>query len=397
MLAAKYQMPRFAKGKAHPKFLKGDPAQLNAAETLVEILPTLVGESKEVVEQSLLGITELNPKIGEGLAQLLIGICTFEQADSKAAAQLRQRVFDQSAAYWKNPHPEASTEGHRAQIAKTLDGLPEDWQEDANHLLFGDLPSNQRLLSTPELTTQGLIDRYNLAQAQGLLIQAQSIELEVIGQTNIGQLLQMLKFFGLLFIITTQSTERLVIQVDGPTSVLETSRSYGVELANFFPAVLNLKGVWRLTAPVKVAGKKGLFTFECSHLSKYRSHYPKRTEWAGERLIEVQDRFNQKYGPSLKAQCTNRLMTLKNGQNLLPDLCLKAGKKEVWVQWLRHLSPAKKKWLLEIKQQLPKNYLIVFKGKVSQHQTLLDQMAPNLFLFSSQLTAPALKKIFEAT
>jgi len=396
MLASKYQLPRFVKSKAHPKFLKGDTPQKTTAESLIGLLPNLVGEPKEQVEQALLEAQELSPKIGEGLVQLLINLCEFESADSKTAAEQRERVFDQAALYWKQPDPQLSTEGHRHKIAASLKGLPDQWEEDAGHLLFGDLPSNQRLKSSPEMSVQGLLDRYNLAQAQGLLVRADSIQLEVQGHENIGQLLQMLKFFGLLFEIKSQTQDQLSIYIDGPTSILETARSYGVELANFFPAIVNLKGSWNLKAPVKVAGKSGRFIFECSQNSGFRSHYPQRSQWSADRLLEVVDRFNQKYAPRLTADCTNYLLPLRNNQTLLPDLCLKSGQRKLWVQWLKYLSPAKKQWLLSTKKQLPANYRILLKGKPANHQTLVDQMAPHLVLFSSQLTAPSLKKLLDS-
>ena len=129
----------------------------------------------------------------------------------------------------------------------------------ASERLYADLPDNDRLLSFRDTSPRELIERYNLALVQGLLLEASSIELDVedASQAQLRRLFSLVRFNRLVSTAEARpphnqaafhgEATRIHFTIDGPGSVLNQSRSYGFQLARFFPAVVNLKH-WELKA-----------------------------------------------------------------------------------------------------------------------------------------------------
>ena len=53
--------------------------------------------------------------------------------------------------------------------------------------------------------------------------------------------MQYLKFYGLLFLVEKKENGWGLI-IDGPESILDSTRSYGVNFSNLFPALLLIEG-----------------------------------------------------------------------------------------------------------------------------------------------------------
>ena len=92
-----------------------------------------------------------------------------------------------------------------------------------------------------------------MKQAQGLLLTAERLDIRAPWPEplRLRQLLRYLKFFGLLFQTSGGSRgEGLHVRVDGPLSVLESSNRYGLQLAEFLPALLLWDPPWQAEAEV---------------------------------------------------------------------------------------------------------------------------------------------------
>src|SRR3989339_1564181 len=109
-----------------------------------------------------------------------------------------------------------------------------------------------------------------------------------------------LKFFGLLFTLLQDDAQGLKLRVDGPQQLLENGRSYGAELANFFAALLLLPGPWELEAPLRRKGVARGFTFYLDHRHGYQTPYRAKGIWSHQKLVDLQNHFNQKYGPACR-------------------------------------------------------------------------------------------------
>ena len=96
---------------------------------------------------------------------------------------------------------------------------------------------------------------------QGLLLEATSIELDVedASQAQLRRLFSLVRFNRLVSSAEARApkkqagsageTTSIHFTIDGPGSILSQSRSYGFQLARFFPAVVNLKH-WSMTATI---------------------------------------------------------------------------------------------------------------------------------------------------
>ena len=73
---------------------------------------------------------------------------------------------------------------------------------------------------------------------------------------RVRQLYRAMKFHGLMYRVHTEGDE-LVLEVDGPGSLLQQSTKYGLQLGLFLPTVLLLPGPWRIIAELKW-GQRGL-------------------------------------------------------------------------------------------------------------------------------------------
>jgi predicted nuclease of restriction endonuclease-like RecB superfamily len=106
--------------------------------------------------------------------------------------------------------------------------------------LFADLKSEQRLSKFDDTTADRLINRYNVALAQAVLLRSTRIEVTIYKEkpARYRQLLRAVKFHRLICDITRTGPESRRLVLDGPLSLFTATQKYGVQLANFLPTLL---------------------------------------------------------------------------------------------------------------------------------------------------------------
>ena len=115
--------------------------------------------------------------------------------------------------------------------------------------LYADLPEAHVLTSFEEPTPEGLLERYNLAQAQGVLYRASHVVITA-HRNDPGEyklLFRYLKLFGLMAYIEGDADHGFTLTIDGPASLFTPSPRYGLALAKLLPALLHVTR-WSLTA-----------------------------------------------------------------------------------------------------------------------------------------------------
>lgn len=111
--------------------------------------------------------------------------------------------------------------------------------------LFADRPD--RKLVAPEaapLPASELVDAYNLALVQGLLLRSEHVVVEV--REHVRAVVRFAKLSGLLCTCSL-GRDGTRLDVSGPLSILRHTTKYGFALASFFPAVVATPG-FRLAA-----------------------------------------------------------------------------------------------------------------------------------------------------
>ena len=161
---------------------------------------------------------------------------------------LRQRVFALSATSVPSPQQSLAT------LTAVADALTRELGRDigpeqVRAWLYADLPEAHVLTSFEAPTPEGLLERYNLAQAQGVLYRASHVVITA-HRNDPGEyklLFRYLKLFGLMAYIEGDADHGFTLTIDGPASLFTPSPRYGLALAKLLPALLHVTR-WSLTA-----------------------------------------------------------------------------------------------------------------------------------------------------
>lgn len=218
-------------------------------------------------------------RLKRGLAHLLeSAFSTFERRSPLDPAALRRRVFALAAP--SLPSPQRST----ATLTAVADALSRELGRDigpeqVRAWLYADLREQQVLTHFEAPAPAELVQRYNLAQAQGVLYRASQVVLTA-QRNDPGEyklLFRYVKLFGLMAYIEGDADHGFTLTIDGPASLFTPSPRYGLALAKLLPALLHVRR-WSLTAtlvPRRLAPstpKEARFTLDAD--CGLVSHYP---------------------------------------------------------------------------------------------------------------------------
>jgi len=261
-----------------------DALQQHTAE-LISLVDSAVqdrstrGELEEALTESI-GDSR-DHKLLKGLAKLLLDRATFDVAADLAPPELRWELFTRAQrvgplAAERGPFERPVAADVIAELAAER-GVAPDALADA---LYADLPHEQRIMQCPLPTAEALLHRYNVALVQAALLKATQVTLRLQGATapRMRQLFRHIKFHQLLH-RATLSDDTLALVLDGPSSLFHQSTRYGMQLANFFPAVLLQDGPWSMTAQVAWGPSGRALTLEVDHKQGLRSHLTDRGAW----------------------------------------------------------------------------------------------------------------------
>ena len=106
--------------------------------------------------------------------------------------------------------------------------------------LFADLKSEQRLVRFDAPTPQRLLERYNVALAQGVLLRSSHVEIVIRGEApaRYRQLFRQMKFHRLICEAQASAPGEYLLRLDGPLSLFTATQKYGLQLALFLPTLL---------------------------------------------------------------------------------------------------------------------------------------------------------------
>ena len=114
----------------------------------------------------------LNTKLSNGLQKILEDRAQFTSSAELDYPAERKKLLLASAAVLKQG-TFATEEEYRQAVAQSIESPL------GRERLYADLPDNDRLISFRDTSPRELIERYNVALVQGLLLEATSIELDV--------------------------------------------------------------------------------------------------------------------------------------------------------------------------------------------------------------------------
>lgn len=259
MLTANLVKVRFHRGQVIPRYIEvDDPTWGEVAERLLELFRGREGRTRGELDEDLRELFGDDPGqiVHQGLAKLLEDRCEFGVVAGHPPEQLRELVFRAATASRLTPilgpgnepgRQEADASGGRMPTAfdrKTvLQGVAGALGltvEQVEQGLFADLKSEQRLTSFKDLSAERLLQRYNVALAQAVLLRSTQVRVRIHNEppARFRQLLRMVKFHRLVCEVQRKSPETVEMTLDGPLSLFSATQKYGLQLALFLPAVL---------------------------------------------------------------------------------------------------------------------------------------------------------------
>jgi len=344
---------RTKSGKIQPKFIDTTaPKFLKIAFELTELFSKSVGEvrgtlenrSKQVLEGFTLGVA-----VGRGLEKLLIDRTEFDTESKNKVLELREKVFRNSSSLMRKHEHSGAYDSYSTEkdilesYRKVLAGSIGISSEKLSDQLYSDLPPFQKVMKFRNITGEALLHRYNCAQVQGLLLRSEKIKLKLSesSSASLRQLLKYVRFNKLLAKISFDHKKRKSIdmQIDGPLSMFLQTQKYGLNLANFFPAVLHQQE-WELNATVRIH-KNRTYILQLDQSCDIRSHLRQFLAYVPEEIQKLGQQLAKKL-PDWKLSSSNDFVPLSGENMCFPDYLLKhiSGKKvslELFHNW--HSTP----------------------------------------------------------
>jgi uncharacterized protein len=316
MLTSELLIYRIEAGVIVPRALGFGKPDLERARTVIDLFKAHNGHRRGELDEALRADEGegIDYRVRRGLAHLLYGErCEFQTQSILEPELLRDRVFAASARVRPNLETGANLLDDLAldltvELERPISGA------ELEASLYADLKENQLVAFEP-VEAQWLLERYNLAQAQGVLYR--SSELVITAHRNdpgeYKLLFRYLKLFGLMHRITGDVDAGYSIFLDGPASLFKPSTRYGIQFAKFLPAMLHASK-WSLDAlihpRVQFADQsqppEAHFTLDSS--TPLKSHYAKgkifdsilehsfaerfektKTDWKLEREVDLVD------------------------------------------------------------------------------------------------------------
>ncbi len=379
-------------GRVRPRFVDpAAPAVRALAESLLEVANAAPGCRWGDIDSDLSAIVlqDPKPKIGRGLAKLLQDRLTVAEPGEEPAAR-RAHAFAVAMDELAKLSPDAPFSTYEAALQERLGPL-----EPLRAGLHGDLPAERLVVEFEPIDAQALLDRYNLALAQGLVLYARRLELRLgpAGRPEVRRLLRWLRFCRLVAEVTA-TAEGCAIGVEGPAAIFDGAKRYGFELARFLTGVPRLDR-WQLSAEVKMPNRPSA-RLELDETSPLVSpiggapgHVPEELSQAFDRL----DRPGWSIDPSPPPRITGARGLAVPDFALVPE----SGPPvvvELFHRWHRGPLLARLEELIE--QPDPELFLGVDRALARDPELLAQLEAhPQVFLFRGFPTVRTLRRLTE--
>lgn len=242
MLTGKQVRVRFARDRIVPCYLDaGDAGWLEVAQRLLDLYRGREGGTRGEIEANLREAFGDDPGqlVHQGLAKLLEDRCAFEVISDHPPEELRSAVF-RAAAHVRQSAEHALAPFDRDAVLRQVGTQLSLAPEIIGAGLFADLKSEQRLVAFKDVSPAHLLQRYNVALVQSVLLRATRVVATIRGEPpqRYRQLLRQIKFHRLVCDMQSHGRDACCLTLDGPLSLFTAMQKYGLQLALFFPSLL---------------------------------------------------------------------------------------------------------------------------------------------------------------
>ncbi len=267
MLTGKQVRVRYARDRIVTYYLDPDDEQWQlTAEQLLELFRSFQGRTRGELEDEIAATfgDELGTLVHQGLAKLLEDRCDFDVVSGHPPEQVRAAVFREAVLARQSADGAASFDRDAVLLAAARQlGMA---VEDVERGLFADLKSEQKLIRFQDVSAGHLLQWYNVALAQAVLLRAVRVHVTINHEPpqRYRQLLRRLKFHRLLCEFERVGPDSYLLHLDGPLSLFSATQKYGLQLALFLPGVLLCKN-FELKAELRWGAQKKTKAFVLTH------------------------------------------------------------------------------------------------------------------------------------
>ena len=287
MLTGELVRVRVVKKSLVPSLINPEsPRHLSRAADLLDCMASALERqaSRGDIDAAIKDIAgmDVDHKITKGIAKILLDKGEFETQAPIEPTALRWHVFCEAAK--RGPLALSANETGRPIADDIFEQVATDLGTDAASVsrgLYADLKQEQTLSAMPLPEPSALLHRYNTALIQALLLKATRLVVDITQPKPkyVRQLMRHLKFYQLMYRVQT-TADGIRIEVDGPQSLLKLSTRYGLQLANFFPAIVLQPTDWSIRAEILWGRKRKVRkVLELNQDAGLVSHYRDTGTW----------------------------------------------------------------------------------------------------------------------
>jgi hypothetical protein len=292
MLTGALVRVRFVRDAIIPRYIDAAcPEHLAAAEVLLDLFNAHVGETRGELNSELDEVFGDDPGlfVVRGLMKLLEDRCEFAVVSDRPPEVVRDAVF--AASFRARSASSFARQSVIDAVATELD-ITSQAVEDG---LFADLKAEQRLIRVAATTPGRLLERYNVALAQAVLLKAVEVRVDVRGETpaRLRRLFRLVKFHRLVCEVTARAKGDWRFHLDGPLSLFTATQKYGLQLAQLLPALLSCHD-FELEADLRWGPQKMPKKFRLTPKDGLVSHLPETGTYVPPEVAMFAEQFRKK-------------------------------------------------------------------------------------------------------
>jgi uncharacterized protein len=312
---------RLRQGHIYPRYLNvTDPELIERATVLRGLFASHLGCSLGALEDAIADLIgdETDFQVRRGLVKLLMDETTTTVQASQPPTDIRSAVFRAAAAQW--PVITEATRDRALSAAGAELGLSRQEVADG---LYADLRTHEVITEWTAPEVPALLNRYNLALAQAILLRAQQVTVTLPDPrpARARQLFRIAKFHRLMHQAKRRDGgDGWELTLDGPASLFKATQRYGLQLALFLPALCHCER-WSLKADVIWGPQKLNVVLELDHKSGLVSHTKERGTWESDEERHFRASFKTLKTPWALRRST-RIVNLDGRGVLVPDYVL---------------------------------------------------------------------------
>ena len=397
MLTADLVQAAVRGGEVQPRYIGvNDKDALALAGHLIGLFDAHVGRTKGALDTALKDYLGSGTAflLHRGLAKLLTDRSEFTTRSEVDPEELRRAVF-LAAARVRNSG-ESLRVDRSAVFAEAGSALGVD-PAICESNLYADLKDEQVLERFKSVDAPWLLNRYNLALAQAVLLRATELIAQIPPQTaaRYRDLFRQIKFCQLLYRVEGTADEGYTLFLDGPVSLFKSSNRYGVQMANFLPTLIHCEG-YALAASVRWGKKRTERVFRLSSASGLVPPRHQPGQWQPEEMAWLKEQF-PKLGSDWTASTETELVDLGGRGVLVPDYVFRHpdGRvvyMELFGYWRKGAVESRVELLRE---HGPENLILGLSKELAADREGLDELPGSVYVFRTTPIAREVLKLLE--